>query len=597
MIQVFNSKFERLAILDKAYDISCKTIYNGIYTANFSMASADEKNIYCEPFNLARIDGVLYRIMESVYNKTSITYHLEHVITTLIDDFLFQFHQIGNIGVFTKTVIEYVLNAQSVKNWRLGRCDFNHQFLYKWECENLLAALFDIPKPFSAAYHFTYDTNTHPWTVNLVRANTEIGCEIRYKKNMQGITKTTDVKNLVTRIYPLGYGEGDNQLTICRVNNGKPYIEKNTALYGIKAVTWVDRRFEDANNLKSTAESMLDRLSVPFVSFTVESIDLFQKTGDIWDKLQEGTIVKIIDPDCGLANIARIMEVTKPNIKTADISIVISNENKSVAGSIAEMQKRTRIEETYAQGSESLTTLNFTDNAEPGFPLVVPIYIPADMVNINKAVMRIELMPFRANSRAIKGGGGVSSTTSTNGEVHQTTASGGSYTSTTVSNTTSNRSTSSAPSLGETVYTSAVPISVNSTTHQGMLTYHEHLVNIRPHSHDFDIPGHNHGLNIPNHSHNLTIPGHNHELKLPDHSHNIEFGIFTGTRATEITIQGKKITDLNNIDLIPFLAKDASGMINRNQWHRLEIIPNAITRISANVFLNIFTNSRGLANN
>jgi len=92
--------------------------------------------------------------------------------------------------------------------------------LYKWESSNLLFALFDIPKPFIDEWLFTYNTTVYPWVINLVRAETEIGCEIRRKKNMQGITKDEDAKNLVTRLYPLGYGEGDNQLTIRDVNNG-----------------------------------------------------------------------------------------------------------------------------------------------------------------------------------------------------------------------------------------------------------------------------------------------------------------------------------------------------------------------------------------
>ena len=64
--------------------------------------------------------------------------------------------------------------------------------------------------------------------------------------------KTSDPKNIVTRLYPLGYGEGVNQLNIKEVNNNKPYLQSPQEYidkYGLINRIWIDRRYEDEQPL------------------------------------------------------------------------------------------------------------------------------------------------------------------------------------------------------------------------------------------------------------------------------------------------------------------------------------------------------------
>ncbi len=196
------------------------------------MPASYHKNKYCQPYyfvelfdNGKRVE--LFRIMPTRQEKGAsnvITYECEHVLATLIDKLMFGYHQIGNIGVYTTQVLRYIIDQQIDKHWRLGQVDFARQFEYKWENENLLAALFSVPEPFTEHYQWTFDTTSYPWTINLVRGDTTPTCELRYRKNMMGITKTVDPTNIVTRLYCLGYGEGDNQLNIKSINGGKPYL-------------------------------------------------------------------------------------------------------------------------------------------------------------------------------------------------------------------------------------------------------------------------------------------------------------------------------------------------------------------------------------
>ncbi|MCL2248682.1 MAG: phage tail protein [Oscillospiraceae bacterium] len=651
--RVYDQSNNLLCVLDKATDIGYTQVYNNIWTARFKLPEADAKNKFCEPFNYVEIfeDGKrveLFRIIKDAVTKDEnnlavIEYECEHVITTLLDDPLFKFHQIGNIGVFTREVMEYILNHQTERRWVLGACEFSHQFLYKWESDNLLAALFSVPRPFMDDWHFIYDTTVYPWVVNLVRASHQVDCEVRYKKNMRGIERQRDSTNLVTRLIPLGYGEGDNQLTIASVNNGRNFIDADTiGIWGQKTAIWTDRRFENAENMLATGQAMLERLKNPWLCYTVSAIDLFKYTRQDFDKLAEGRMVRVVDNSLGINVDTRIIEIDKPDVTKANVTVVIENHDRNVAGSLSALAERARINDTHAQGHESLLAIPFIDNAQPEFPALFDFFIPANLVNINQAIMRIQLLPFRANSRAVRGGGGITQSTTNGGGTTQSTTNGGGTTQSTTngggttqtstadgaaspqatSGPSSATSASSAHALAtimsalgavNTLYTSGTgshrhgiaSTSLNHThtvitephTH-GIAHTHTVTVSIPNHSHNLTIPAHSHNVTIPAHSHSVTIPAHSHSVTIPNHVHDIEFGIVQGGRASSISIRvdGTLIpvqSNLNEVDIAPFLRRDGSGRIVRGVWHRLEIVPNQLTRISAHVFLRIFTNSRG----
>jgi len=582
------------AVLENA-KAGYRQVNNDLWTATFTLPADDPKNEYCKPFNYVEIFDEkrrieLFRIVGEDFTRTIQgfrVYACEHVIITLLDDVLFMFHQIGNIGVFTPQVINYILSFQITQNWRLGRCDFNHQFLYKWESENLLAALFSVPRPFIDNWHFTYNTTVYPWIINLVRAETEVGCELRRRKNMQGVTKNMDVKNLVTRLYPLGYGEGDNQLTIRSVNNGVPFIDADTIpLYGVKQSIWTDRRFENAGSLMATGFQMLEELKHPYISYTVESIDLFKRTGDDFDEFKEGKIVRVIDRADGIDLDTRIIEINKPDVTTADITVTIANKDRNVAGSIAALQERARINETYAQGSETPQHIPFADNAEPNFPAIFEFFVDAGMVNINQARLRVRLEPYRAFSRAIRGGGGIATTTASGGGTTQTSTSGGGTTATTtqqqtlthtttqqavqtpttstagsqMDTTASGGATTSGASSLATTFNGQESLSISGITNigssintngsqanvslnLGSANTHMHFVNDG--SHQTGMPVGSLGLSLSQTIHNHTITNvmdHQHPVNIRGHSHGMAHTHTIGAHSHQFVIPGHSHT-------------------------------------------------------
>jgi len=605
-IRVYDSNMRKLAYLENAYNIGYSLKLNELWTAQFTLPATDQKNIYCQPFNYVEIfDGgeriELFRIMPSTLTRNSqgnIVYQCEHVLATLMDDVLFQYHQIGNIGVGTVSVLRYIIDHQLTTRWQLRNCDFDRRFEYKWENENLLSALFSVPQPFNEDYRWEFDTTGTTWRLDLKRLPTQFVADIIYKKNMVEIKKEVDPSTIVTRLYCLGYGEGDNQLNICSVNGGIPYLEANTSTYGIKSSILVDRRFESAETLKAYGQSILDELKNPFKSYSARAIDLYKKSPSKYERYFPGDIVRVIDKEDDIIENLPIVTVSKSDITGApgDIDVEIAKKTRDIASSISSLQDRTRINEVYAQGATNQMIVPFADNADENNPATMKIYIPDTMARVNKCILNFQLEPFRAYSKAIGGGGGTITSTEAGGASSQTSQASIPYMQTRVS---AQGTDSQRGAYLTTEYQSRHNHGISNGT--GLKTVDESAVwwsESGGHSHG--LPDHIHEVVVfgGEHEHDIKIPNHEHNIKIPSHTHDLEFGIYQGSTAENVVIKvdGQVLPTAEaseDIDIIKYLSVDDSGKVQRNTWHTVEIIPDKMTRVVANIFMQIFTNSRG----
>jgi phage minor structural protein len=635
--QIYDRRMERLAFLQNASEVGYTMSLNALYTASFALPADDGKNIYCQVGNFVEIyDGEkrieLFRIVgEDISRSTEAytVYQCEHVLATLLNDVLFRYHQIGGLGVYTQSVIRYVLDRQTTQFWQLARCDFSRQFEYKWENTNLLAALFSIANIFSDAYMWTYDTTALPWRISLTAMNPDVRGEIRYQKNLVRIRRVKDSGNIVTRILPLGYGEGDNQLTIAEVNGGIPYLDADTVSdYGLIQSVLVDRRFESAASLKEYAQTVLNELKHPYVSYEIKAIDLARFSPGTYDDFRLGDVVRVIDEADGITVDAPIVEIGKSDTRGApqDMDIVLANKSRDVAGSIADLQNRALIGETYAQGATNLQTINFADNADSDNPAELRVYIPAEMARINKMILSVRFEAFRGYTKAVEsapgrtqtsnlsgnsvltssaGGGSVQATT--NAQINLTSTNAGGGGTETTDTTTSEPDGTPGGGLHNHGLPGGTRLAVTSDGKEvtGAVVWvpsgkHKHSLIVPYHTHGLTVPQHGHTVNIPSHNHQTDIPAHSHSVEIPTHNHNIAFGIYRGQAASAaniftdgVLIPSAVVSDLNNIDVTPYLSKDDGGKILRGVWHTIQIKPNGLTRVVAALFTQLFVNSRG----
>lgn len=586
----------------------------------------------------------LFRIIPANTRKLAsineVQYSLEHVLATLLNDVLFKYHQRSNFT--TRDNIEYVLSQQTTKHWRLGDCDITRYFHYKWENENgLLGPLFSIAEPFDVPYVWTFDTQSYPWTINLEVPSEAPTAEIRFGKNLAEIERKVDPSNIVNRLYALGAGEGVNQLDITRVNNGRAYIENTASIaeYGLGQYVWVDRRFEDEASLLASAQAFLDEWSLPRVSYNVKAVDLSSLTGLSIDEFTVGKVVRVVDPEVGTFT-ARIVSEKKADIYGApgDIDIGLANTKDNVGTTLADVERRQEINEVYSQGATNMLIYPYEDNADSEHPATIRFKLPSEMVRINKLELTYETSEFRAYSRAIEGGGSIATSTAAGGAVVKSTSSGGGSTATSSSGGGTSTSTQSGGGSSQTsaaggnhthkMFTTvgydsddspntSVLAGANSSLGgsvlrlpgnnpgnvefytQGASGTHSHSVSIPSHSHNFSTPNHSHSVTIPNHVHEIDIPSHTHNISIPDHDHEIDHGIFKLNRIpSQVTIEvdGNSVpvisTSGDSIDLIPYLSLDSENRVQRG-WHTVEITPNDLGRINAQLMVQFFIQSRG----
>jgi len=654
IIKTLNLNRETTAILDNAYAISYEKQVNSIWQASFSLPINDPKVDKVELLKYVEITDEdeyigLFRIIPKSTSSTnhSVTFQCEHVLATLLGSTLFKYHQLSNYA--TTEVLQYLLDQQKTKNVVLGTVAFTRYFHYSWENENLLSAIFSVPKPFNEQYRWELDTTIYPWVLSLLEAETTPTCRIKEGYNLVGFEIEENPMGVFNRIYPLGSGEGVNQLTIESVNNGVPYIEDIAPGEEIKETVWVDKRFDDAESLKASAVGLLDKWKKPIVTWKASASDVSKITGLQIDKLKEGKVLRLELNDYPTTEL-RIMKESKSDLTGApgDVQLEIGNLTEDLSTTSADLERRAQVNELYSQGATNILSFNYQDNCDSIIPATIPFFIDDDVVNINTCELTFRTKNFRAYAQATEGGGAIVKSTGGGGGTVKSTTSGGATTQTTTSG---GGSTQTSSSGGGTTQTTTSGGGVSKSTLGGGGSYestnqycggtetcitatldsdgglghyhylpnqlltHTHAITIPTHSHGFDIPSHshsvsvpahNHSVSVPAHSHSVSVPAHNHEITLldhfhgieiPDHTHAVKHGIYELAKMPSIItvkIDGNIVpitgTSGDRIDLVDYMNKDVDGKITRGR-HEVELLPNDLARIEADLILRVFIRS------
>lgn len=648
MITIYDLNHNPIAILENAFNVGYDKKANAIESATFTLPKNDYKSSKLKPMNFAEIvideevDNEyigLYRVMpqKHSYSATTnqISYELEHVLATLASKTMFKYHQFTNFT--TKQVLTALLNMQITKDWRLGDCEFTRYFHYSFENENLLTAIFSIPKAFDEPYVWEYDTQTYPWTLHLRKPKTQVSNRIVQGYNLKNFTMETNPMNLYNRIYPLGAGEGVNQLDIKKVNNGIPYVENTASIakYGVHEYTWADKRFINAETLKASAIGLLNKWSIPEITWSTTVADLSKKTGIAADKIRLGTVCRIQLDDYPEPIELRVISESKSDINKdySNMAITLGSKIADLGTTQADIRRKQQVNELYSQGATNILNYGYQDNCDNNIPALIPFYIDDDVVNVNAIELTFRTKKFRAYSGVTEGGGGTvksttsgggtTATSSSGGGVSKSTAGGGGTSQTSTVNGQSTRTSSANGSHRHVMFqtTSNAPISdsigVNATAAGGVVIgltsntptmtsietlsaadNHSHSVETPAHSHGITIPDHTHEFNTPNHTHDVVIPNHSHDIDIPAHTHEIKHEIVEDSQTASsviVEIDGNTVPHTaisgNRIDLVNYIEKDSAGKITRGR-HEITIKPNRNARIEADVTLRVFIQSQ-----
>lgn len=620
MLKILDVNRQNVAYLENAYSVSYEKEINKIATASFKLPLNDSKNEKIKHLQYVEIiddDNEyigLFRIMptQTVVSESeqSVTYQCNHVLTTLMDSVMFKYHEISP-NTSTREVLEYLLNLQKVKHWRLGTCDFTRYFQYSWENVNgIVDAIFSVPKAFDEDYMFTFDTTSYPWTLNLIQPPTAPTCYIHESLNLKGLKIESNPNQMINRIYPLGIGEGVNQLNIKKVNpTGQAYIENAQSIIdnGMIEYIWVDRRFTDARLLMQSAQSLLTKFSQPIVSWETDAIDLIKASTDKkipqMTKLRVGNVVRLSTEKFGIVNL-RILKESKSDVfgDPGNIKLSIGNVMNDLGTTQADIERKIEINQLYSQGATNILNYDKADNADEQYPVKFRIYIDDDVVKINTCELTFETTKFRAYSKTLKASGKVVKSTSSGGGSVQSTTSqaAGQSTQTSSANGTHRHRVFVYDSVVNHNWKDDVTANVFYGYNRSMPIY------IQGSSRPGDIytdqaaDNHTHTVTTPSHTHNvsITIPNHTHNIDIPEHTHDIQYGIYEDSNVADrvtITIDGNTIpgtdTSKERFNIVEYLSKSTDGTINRG-WHEIKMTPNKRARIEAQITMRVFIKSQ-----
>jgi hypothetical protein len=172
------------------------------------------------------------------------------------------------------------------------------------------------------------------------------GQQIRYKKNLLGMEREIYWNALANRIYAYGRTTEGYKIRLSEIL-AVDYVEdvpSQTAWGGIFPQTFIAFDITEADTLLAYAEQRLDELKNPPLSYHIDSVDLALQEGFDFEKLQLGSIVRVIDEGLNINVEARVVKIHHPDLENplkmeVEIATVVRDITKTI-GDIDRLQKR-----------------------------------------------------------------------------------------------------------------------------------------------------------------------------------------------------------------------------------------------------------------
>lgn len=224
------------------------------------------------------------------------TLYLESALNTLKDDLV--------IGVQAMTgkvseVFASLLEAQTVKYWELGDCEVpdEYELIYDHTYDNILQAITKLLGMLPDEYYMELDTLVVPFQMHIRKLKSVDECEMRLSRNMRSVSVTLDSRELCTRLYPFGNGEGTDRIGLSSLT-GAQYMDSDTIRkWGVVAKTWTNEEIFDSITLQDVAQRYLEKYKNPILSIEAQAMELSQLTGQAWDRFVLGSRCRVALPE------------------------------------------------------------------------------------------------------------------------------------------------------------------------------------------------------------------------------------------------------------------------------------------------------------
>ena len=148
----------------------------------------------------------------------------------------------------------------------------------------------------------------------------DTGQQIRYQKNLVGVTREIDYTTIGNRIYAYGAGSGDARVKLSDATGSPPdYVEdtdSQTDWGGIFVKVLINQSITDADALLAWATLQLADLHDPIITYRLDTTDLAEATegGFGFEPLTLGSTIKFIDEDLDIDLDVHVVKITHPDL-------------------------------------------------------------------------------------------------------------------------------------------------------------------------------------------------------------------------------------------------------------------------------------------
>jgi len=377
------------------------------------------------------------------------------------------------------------------------------------------------------------------------------GSVIRLGYNMRDLIEEWDPSDIVTRLIPLGYGEGINQLGISGVNSGVEYLDNaaSIATYGVIESVVTNKDIQDSATLKVYGNTVLGQKNQPRMTISASSLDLSVLAGHEGEKYDNGDTLNILNDVMGIDVLARVIERSLDLLAPWDPALVISTRPIRLSDQIIELKQKNQSLEQAPQGNTCIFPIQAQENADNGNPITFDLDIPVETININKVYLNLHGRKYRAYEKGMAAGGGSSSTSSAGGGSTVSSEGGGGAGS---SSGGDHKHKILAFGADVTSAHSGI-ISASWLEYEGssadgsnfplVWNMNDAFAGAKSDIYTYASSG-NHSHLGPIHAHGVVIPNHVHDFIIAAHLHALEFAIIESTYPLNTKIK------VNGVDII-----------------------------------------------
>ncbi|SFS75947.1 phage tail spike protein [Marininema halotolerans] len=295
-IVVLDQERQPVAVLDHVTELVITEEINGEETLDLTLPFDDPKRLFLENENMIQLNHHLYVIRRVHHTRSSAGERETQVYAEALWYDLQYTDPMQKSEWADQTPYQVLQDILAGTDWRVGVCEVNalRSMSVDVGLTNRLTALREVADLWGGSIRFHGPT----LTVNHVKEGgfRDPGIAIIYRKNMDEIEADYDTTDLVTRLYP--YGKGN--VTIKDANNGKEYLDNFQYTHQVRTRSFKDERFTNPYHLLEKTEAILEKLSVPRLSYRVRAADLSMLAGMEHESFRIGDMIRIYDEELGI---------------------------------------------------------------------------------------------------------------------------------------------------------------------------------------------------------------------------------------------------------------------------------------------------------